>query len=495
MSISCHDLSEAKLRRLVEALQVSHPRAATSALALIKASAPSSLTESPSLLKKTISESANDTKENQTPVVTPVELDSSPVATKQPQTVTNTTTRKDSPSNDGPAESNAPPAVHDQSQNITTSIDSSAPKKTMKKRPPSKRRPSTFGMGGNTALTVFLRLALLLLLACIHCTQNNYNTVMASGAVGSETLLAVVGRDFVMLAADTASVQSIVKTVINDRDKIHTISDGSVVVAAGGDVADVDQLVATLRSHATLQEYEASTIGGDVNLVDLRKSSGSSNPPRAPVSSSGGLSAGALAHLARTEISQRLRSAVPYRVGLLVAGMEIPAVREGTATTRRRGSYNNYGLSSLSMSNIDMTAFVSGDVQKQLQRATTSFADGEDTHPATKEKKKDVTANDTTTPATTTPCLYWLDEYGALQNIRYASHGMAANFANAILDRHYNPDLTRDEAAQLLQECFQQLSTRYIINNCQQPLIKCLDETGCHVYTRITTDNPTAGKW
>lgn len=338
-----------------------------------------------------------------------------------------------------------------------------------------------------SATTVFL-LTILLVVGILQ----NY-TVMA---VGSETLLAVVGRDFVMLAADTASVQSIVKT-ISDRDKLHTIlsSDGSVVVAAAGDVADVDQLLATLRSHAILREYEASTVGRDVTIVDLRKRC--SPPPCSPVPS-GGLSAGALAHLARSTISQRLRSPAPYRVGLLVAGIERLAVEERedtTMTRRRRGSYNNYGLSSLSTNNSDKTAFVSGDVQQQLQRATTSFTDGEDTHRTTKEKE-DNTAKDPilTTATITTPRLYWLDEYGALQNIRYASHGMAASFANAILDRQYKPDLTRDEAAQLLQECFQQLSTRYIINNCQQPLIKCLDETGCHVYTSTTTENPTAGK-
>ena len=42
-------------------------------------------------------------------------------------------------------------------------------------------------------------------------------------------------------------------------------------LAAAGDVADVNQLLGTLRSHAALHEYEATHVGRDVTVVDVRK--------------------------------------------------------------------------------------------------------------------------------------------------------------------------------------------------------------------------------
>lgn len=104
--------------------------------------------ESPSLSEATTSEPANGTKENQTPFVTPVELDSGPVVTKQPQT--ETTTKNDSPCNDAPSESDAPPIDHNPSQESTASTDTPAPKKKGKKRPPGKRRASTSDIHDNT---------------------------------------------------------------------------------------------------------------------------------------------------------------------------------------------------------------------------------------------------------------------------------------------------------------------------------------------------------
>ena len=54
--------------------------------------------------------------------------------------------------------------------------------------------------------------------------QYKIDNVSASSAAGTETLVAVVGQDFVMIGADTASVQSIVLTS-SDMDKIKVVAD------------------------------------------------------------------------------------------------------------------------------------------------------------------------------------------------------------------------------------------------------------------------------
>eukprot|EP00536_Pseudo-nitzschia_multiseries_P014791 jgi/Psemu1/262428/estExt_Genewise1Plus.C_7680016 len=76
------------------------------------------------------------------------------------------------------------------------------------------------------------------------------------------------------------------------------------------------------------------------------------------------------------------------------------------------------------------------------------------------------------------PHLYWLDEYGSLQKIQYGAHGHGSNFLLSILDQSYRPDLTREEAIQIMNECFQELRNRYVINSPEAPCIKCVDAHG-----------------
>ena len=314
----------------------------------------------------------------------------------------------------------------------------------------------------------------------------------ASSAAGTETLVAVVGQDFVMIGADTASVQSIVLTS-SDMDKIKVVADPfpdeivgdvtrrrnivaksqAIVVAAAGDLADVNQLFSTLKSHASIREYESS-LGADVDVIDLAHG----NTPRYGSDSSqhipAGLSVGAIAKLARTEISQKLRSNAPYRVGLLVAGMQQEDTRTSNGASRR-----NFRMPSSFDS-------ISRDVQQQLQRATSSVV--QELHDKTSVVAEARNGDEGTSllhkneSSNLSPCLFWLDEYGALQKIRYASHGMASNFLNAILDRNYHQNLSREQAAELIQSCFNQLQTRYVINSPKPPLIKCIDEKGCRIF-------------
>jgi 20S proteasome alpha/beta subunit len=78
------------------------------------------------------------------------------------------------------------------------------------------------------------------------------------------------------------------------------------------------------------------------------------------------------------------------------------------------------------------------------------------------------------------PRLYWLDEYGSIQQLPYGAHGYGSHFVWSILDDGYRPDMCRDEAILLMKSCFEQLRQRYIINAQAQtpPCIKCLDANG-----------------
>ena len=79
------------------------------------------------------------------------------------------------------------------------------------------------------------------------------------------------------------------------------------------------------------------------------------------------------------------------------------------------------------------------------------------------------------------PRMFWLDEYGSIQQLNYGCHGYASNFALSILDRGYRPNMSREEATDLIKNCFEQLRTRYIINSPNPPRIKCIDADGCQL--------------
>ncbi|EED92273.1 predicted protein, partial [Thalassiosira pseudonana CCMP1335] len=76
------------------------------------------------------------------------------------------------------------------------------------------------------------------------------------------------------------------------------------------------------------------------------------------------------------------------------------------------------------------------------------------------------------------PRLYWLDQYGSIQNLKYGAHGFGSNFALSVLDQRFRSNLSRKEAMELIRECFEQLRQRYVINSPQPPRIKCIDAFG-----------------
>ena len=282
-------------------------------------------------------------------------------------------------------------------------------------------------------------------------------TTDASSAAGTETLVGIVGKDFVLLGADSSVSQSIVLTASN-LDKIAHLVDPfpsnaennkndllrrqqTILAAAAGDAADSDRLLGYLKAIGTLEEYK-NHVGCDVKKVSL------SNGSNAISVNSSGLDARSMAHLARRCIWEKLRSRTPYRICLLVAGME----ELGTKPER--------------------TAFLSQRVQTQVLQAES--AQNDESQPLQNEliEQKDNSKN------YYKPALFWLDEYGSLQEIEYGAHGHGSNFLLSILDQHYRTDLTREEAVALMQKCFKELRGRYIINSPEDPCIKCVDVDG-----------------
>uniref|UniRef100_A0A8C8HKH6 Proteasome subunit beta n=1 Tax=Oncorhynchus tshawytscha TaxID=74940 RepID=A0A8C8HKH6_ONCTS len=54
------------------------------------------------------------------------------------------------------------------------------------------------------------------------------------------------------------------------------------------------------------------------------------------------------------------------------------------------------------------------------------------------------------------PGLYYMDHLSALAKAPFAAHGYGAYLTLSILDRYYRPDLTRDEAVDLLKKCVEE---------------------------------------
>lgn len=288
-------------------------------------------------------------------------------------------------------------------------------------------------------------------------------------------MVGIVGKDFVLLGADSSVSQSIALTASN-LDKIAPLTEPfyaaseedspdfvkeeqqkqhqqpCVAAAAAGDAAASDRLLGMLKAQATLEEYE-NGLGCDVEYIDA-SSDNSSNSHSSSLSLPG-LDVDAMASLARIQIAQALRSKTPFPVCLLIAGMS---------------SKSSVG-----------TGFVAENVQRQLQHAWNAKEEigDEMTEAAEKEESPASSSSESSSSSSSLePKLYWLDEYGSSQCIQYGAHGYGANFLLSILDQGFRENMTLEQAMELMKSCFQQLRTRYVINSPQPPCIKCIDVNG-----------------
>lgn len=314
----------------------------------------------------------------------------------------------------------------------------------------------------------------------------------SSSVAGQETLVGICGRDFVMLGADSFTSSSISLTSRN-VDKIRVLicpfphknrssknltfeRQQTILASSAGDSADCDRLVGMLSAHASMREFE-SGIGCDIECVysGLVEGQSCSLICSSPI----GLDVDSVAFLARSEITSSLRSRGRLRACLLIAGM----VRSHYSTHSLYGDEEvMLGLYSndlflhrirgqvkatdeqyrLEVKCIDSLSIANQVTVQEINLKSTVNVHGD---------KKNVLI----------PKLLWIDEYGSLQALKYGAHGLGANFALSILDQGHNPDMTQEEAADLIKEVFSQLRTRFVVNCLQSPCIKCVDVEGYRV--------------
>ncbi|XP_077363452.1 proteasome subunit beta type-2 [Festucalex cinctus] len=83
------------------------------------------------------------------------------------------------------------------------------------------------------------------------------------------------------------------------------------------------------------------------------------------------------------------------------------------------------------------------------------------------------------------PGLYYMDFLSSLAKAPFAAHGYGAFLTLSILDRHYRPDLTRDEAVDLLKTCIKELNRRFILN-LPSFTVRLIDKEGIHDLEKIS---------
>ena len=281
----------------------------------------------------------------------------------------------------------------------------------------------------------------------------------ANTAAGTETLVGIVGKDFVLLGADSSVSSSIALTarnldkiavLIDPFPSIEEVPDSSsqqvICAAAAGDSADCDRLLNLLRAELSLAEFTAG-VGCDVEMVDCsggdESRSLSTSPP--------GMDVGALAELARAMVVENMRRS-PFRACLLVAGMS--KIRQDDSS----------GIS-----------HIASRLQHQVVKASSPFL----TTPLQPDTQGLMPREETELPSGLVPRLYWLDEYGAAQKVEYGAHGYGSALILSVLDQGFRRDMTKGEATELMNRCFEQLRARFVINSPNPPCIKCIDASGC----------------
>ena len=207
-------------------------------------------------------------------------------------------------------------------------------------------------------------------------------------------------------------------------------------------------------------------------------SSSSKEASNLPCLNDEGLDVRAMAHFARRHVWENLRTR-PLRVCLLIAGMMW--VDDEGDDSDDDGVADDSG-EQIDTKSIPYEISASQKIQKQVRQALSEVNNKKTTaiEGNIPQKLVRVTSSNVlnTGSGLYQPHLYWLDEYGSLQKIQYGAHGHGANFLLSILDQSYRPDLTRAEAVRLMEECFQQLRSRYVVNSPEAPCIKCVDTNG-----------------
>ena len=63
------------------------------------------------------------------------------------------------------------------------------------------------------------------------------------------------------------------------------------------------------------------------------------------------------------------------------------------------------------------------------------------------------------------PSLYFMDYLSSMVKLPFAVHGYGAYFSLSIFDRYYKPDLSVDEAYELINKCVQEVGSKICGDN------------------------------
>mmetsp|Transcript_99876 Transcript_99876/g.282876 ORF Transcript_99876/g.282876 Transcript_99876/m.282876 type:complete len:193 (-) Transcript_99876:76-654(-) len=62
------------------------------------------------------------------------------------------------------------------------------------------------------------------------------------------------------------------------------------------------------------------------------------------------------------------------------------------------------------------------------------------------------------------PSLYFMDYLASMEKVNKAAQGYGAYFTLGLMDRYYKPDLTLEEAKDIIRKCIKEMETRFVIN-------------------------------
>ncbi|KAI9917059.1 hypothetical protein PsorP6_018237 [Peronosclerospora sorghi] len=65
------------------------------------------------------------------------------------------------------------------------------------------------------------------------------------------------------------------------------------------------------------------------------------------------------------------------------------------------------------------------------------------------------------------PSLHWIDYLGSMVKVNFGAHGYGAHFCLSIFDREWKPDMSLEEAKDVLTKCRTELDMRFLVRNGQ----------------------------
>jgi len=80
------------------------------------------------------------------------------------------------------------------------------------------------------------------------------------------------------------------------------------------------------------------------------------------------------------------------------------------------------------------------------------------------------------------PALYFVDYLASMEKVNKAGHGYGAMFTLGLMDRYYKPDLTLEEAKDIIRMCIKELETRFVVSLGNYKC-KVVDKDGCREIT------------